>query len=271
MVQVDQKVISLSSAESELHCMVMVGGCYKGIFIKNCLQFVLSIDVDHYQFTGNSAARQLISRQGVGRIRHLSGKLLWKQSSVMNGEVFIHQVPAVWNYSDVGTKSLPTSSPGYCSCSVELEWLKPRQLSQLDWKNTTHFQSRTQIADWKNTTHFQSRTQIAEKSAMAKTLKRITLLMSAQGFGPSAAEAVGTDNMQQCPSSSNKVERYEGFWMWIAIFALLALWFLSATWQLQGNMNEYVERLDKAEWDIYHCWNQVADEDNYICTAVWKD
>jgi hypothetical protein len=36
-------------------------------------------------------------------------------------------------------------------------------------------------------------------------------------------------------------------------------------------MNEYVERLDKAEWDIYHCWNQVADEDNYICTAVWKD
>ena len=140
---------------------------------------------------------------------------------------------------------------------MELEWLKPRQLSQLDWKNTTQFQSRTQIA---------------EKSAMAKTLKRITLLMSAQGFGPSAAEAVGTYNMQQCPSGSNNeaVERYEGFWMWIAIFALLVLWFLSAymacfAWKkLQGNMNEYVERLDKAEWDIYHCWNQVADEDNYI-------
>ena len=94
-----QKVVSLSSAESELHSMI--GGCCDGIFIRSCLQFLLSVDVEHHQFTDNSAARQLISRQGVGRIRHLSGKLLWMQSKVMDGDVITHQVPTLWNYSDV--------------------------------------------------------------------------------------------------------------------------------------------------------------------------
>jgi len=66
------------------------------------------VDVEHHQLTDNSAARQLISRQGVGKIRHLSGKLLWMQSKVLDGDVIIHQVPTLWNYSDVGTKK-PTS------------------------------------------------------------------------------------------------------------------------------------------------------------------
>ena len=40
---------------------------------------------DHFQWTDNSAARQLVSRQGVGRIRHLSccGFRIWfRQSSL---------------------------------------------------------------------------------------------------------------------------------------------------------------------------------------------
>ena len=93
-----------SSAESELHSMV--SGCCDGIYIKGCLEFLVSLTVEHHQFTDNSAARQLISCQGVGRIRHLSGKLLWMQSKVLNGDVIVHQVSTVWNYSDVGTKNL---------------------------------------------------------------------------------------------------------------------------------------------------------------------
>ena len=51
--------MSLSSAESELHSMV--SGCSDGIYIKRFLEFILTgKEVDHYQWTDNSAARQLV-------------------------------------------------------------------------------------------------------------------------------------------------------------------------------------------------------------------
>ena len=63
-----QRIVSLSSAESELHSMV--SGCSDGIYIKRCLEFLTGKEVQHYQWTDNSASRQLVSKQGVGRIRH---------------------------------------------------------------------------------------------------------------------------------------------------------------------------------------------------------
>ena len=49
--------------------------------------------VDHWQRTDNQAARQLVSRQGVGKTLHLSGKFLRIQSKVMDKELMIGQVP----------------------------------------------------------------------------------------------------------------------------------------------------------------------------------
>ena len=60
------------------HFMAMVG---------EVLEFLLHVHIEHHQFTDNSAARQLISKQGVGRIRHLSAKLLWLQDLVRLGEL----------------------------------------------------------------------------------------------------------------------------------------------------------------------------------------
>ena len=102
-----QRVISLSSAESELHSMV--SGCSDAIFIKRCIEFLSCSSVTHQQWTDNSAARMLASRQGVGKIRHLSGKILWIQSMVLQQQVSIGQVPTAWNYSDIGTKPLSKS------------------------------------------------------------------------------------------------------------------------------------------------------------------
>ena len=48
----------------------------------------------------------LVSRQGVGKIRHLSGKILWIQALVLEQQLTIGQVPTLWNYSDIGTKPL---------------------------------------------------------------------------------------------------------------------------------------------------------------------
>ena len=51
----------------------------------------------------------MVSRQGVGRIRHLSGKLLWVQDLVLSKQLAMGQIPTEWNYSDVGTKPLSRS------------------------------------------------------------------------------------------------------------------------------------------------------------------
>ena len=48
----------------------------------------------------------LVQRQGVGRIRHLSGKILWIQNLALQQEAAVGQIPTAWNYSDVGTKPL---------------------------------------------------------------------------------------------------------------------------------------------------------------------
>eukprot|EP00435_Cladocopium_sp_Y103_P004588 s1075_g1.t1 len=49
---------------------------------------------------------QLVLRQGVGRIRHLSGKIFWIQSLVLDKEVEIGQIPTEWNCSYIGAKAL---------------------------------------------------------------------------------------------------------------------------------------------------------------------
>ena len=50
--------------------------------------------------------RQLVSRQGCGKIRHLSGKILWVRSKIKDKEVELVQVPTSLNVSDIGTKAL---------------------------------------------------------------------------------------------------------------------------------------------------------------------
>ena len=62
-----QKVVSLSSCESELHSLI------------SCAVFVLGDQLEHIVYTDSSSARQLAWRQGARKVRHLSGKLLWIQ------------------------------------------------------------------------------------------------------------------------------------------------------------------------------------------------
>lgn len=48
-------------------------------------------------------SQTIVTKQGVGRVRHLSGKLLWIK------EVSMGHVSTLWNYSYVGTKALKKS------------------------------------------------------------------------------------------------------------------------------------------------------------------
>jgi hypothetical protein len=99
-----QKVISLSSCESELHSLISCA-C-DSLFIKACATFVLGEPPQHVIYTDSSSARQLACRQGAGKVRHLSGKLLWIQEKTADGSFQLRQVPTASNVADIGTKTL---------------------------------------------------------------------------------------------------------------------------------------------------------------------
>ena len=81
-----QRVISLSSCEAELHGMVST--LCDGIFIKRCAEFVIKGNVEHILLTDSSSAGQLCSRQGTGKVKHLSPKILDTRSSSTWGDCF---------------------------------------------------------------------------------------------------------------------------------------------------------------------------------------
>ena len=93
-----QKVISSSSSESELQSIV--SSMCDCLFIRRCLEFILGAKLLQVHFTDSSSARQLVSRQGVGKVRHLAGKMLWVQTKVREGEVMLSQIPTSFNISD---------------------------------------------------------------------------------------------------------------------------------------------------------------------------
>lgn len=99
-----QQVVSLSSCESELNAMVST--LCDGIFLRKCLEFLTGATLEHYLFTDSSSARQLATRQGVGKVKHVSSKLLWVQDAVFNKQMMLVQIPTLWNLSDIGTKPL---------------------------------------------------------------------------------------------------------------------------------------------------------------------
>ena len=85
----------------------MVSTLADGIYIRRWLAFLTQADVSHYLMTDSSSARQLASKQGVGKVRHLEGKIRWVQQHVLAGEIHLQQLPTAWNVADSCAKSLP--------------------------------------------------------------------------------------------------------------------------------------------------------------------
>ncbi len=56
--------------------------------------------------TDNSAVRMLSLKFGVGRLRHIRGRMLWLQQKMSNHELSIKQVPTTYNVADLSTKGL---------------------------------------------------------------------------------------------------------------------------------------------------------------------
>ena len=130
-------LISLSSYEPELHSIV--SWMSDAIFARRCLDFLPETAVLQVHYTDSSSARQLVSRQGCGKIRHLSGKVLWVQGKVHDGEVHMVQVPTAFNAGDIGTKPLHLDWCGgleWSMLTAKNQWEKP---SVLRWQSAQRF------------------------------------------------------------------------------------------------------------------------------------
>ena len=86
-----QKVISLSSAESELVATLL--GLSEGIFIKHMLQFLVGpqAEVKLVHMVDNAATRSIFQRQGLGRTRHISLGFLWAQKALLRNQSYRYQ------------------------------------------------------------------------------------------------------------------------------------------------------------------------------------
>ena len=99
-----QRVIALSSAEAEVHAAVSV--TCDGILLRLCIMFCLRTAIRLKLILDNAAAKQILLRSGVGRIRHLSCRILWIQQMVRERMLETAAIPTKENCADLGTKRL---------------------------------------------------------------------------------------------------------------------------------------------------------------------
>ena len=100
-----QKCISLSSTEAEWYAAS--SATCDGFYLQHIVNFLTNNGCERLSlYTDNSAVRMLSLKCGVGRLRHIKGRMLWLQEKMADGELSIKQVQTVWNVADLNTKGL---------------------------------------------------------------------------------------------------------------------------------------------------------------------
>ena len=95
-----QQVISLSSAEAELHGLTKCAS--EGLAAKKMAEECF-INIPMRLLTDSSAAKGIIMRNGVGKVKHLEVKCLWVQERESAGDFVCIKVPRLENCSDLLT------------------------------------------------------------------------------------------------------------------------------------------------------------------------
>ena len=99
-----QKIVSLSSAEADVYACS--SGCSDAILLGRILSWLTGRQTTIYAYTDSSGAKGIPQRSGVGRLRHLSCRILWLQQLVSGGMVKLCSVSGSVNPADIGTKRL---------------------------------------------------------------------------------------------------------------------------------------------------------------------
>ncbi len=97
-------VLALSSGEAEFYAALK--GCSVGLGMKS-IAADLGIELRSRMFTDSVAAKGIMTRRGLGKLRHIEVGYLWLQDVVAEKRVLVHKVKSEDNPADLGTKHLP--------------------------------------------------------------------------------------------------------------------------------------------------------------------
>ena len=100
---IGQSIQAQSSGESEFYGNV--SGVSSGLLLQHVLEF-LGLPLRLVLETDSAAARGVLNRVGVGRIRHLEVKTLWVQSLVDAKRLVVRAISGKVNPADIATKIL---------------------------------------------------------------------------------------------------------------------------------------------------------------------
>ena len=100
----NQKSVALSSGEAEYYAGASAAS--DSILLKEAIQFLTGRRCQVNLYLDSSAARGIITRQGVGRVKHLQIRTLFLQELHKQGTLSVHPVGTKENTADIGTKPL---------------------------------------------------------------------------------------------------------------------------------------------------------------------
>ena len=99
-----QKIVSLSSAESEMYAAA--SGACDAVLIIGILTWMFDSFFQMCLYLDSAAARGIINRRGVDKVRHLSCRCLWLQARMADGSMIVSPISGLKNPADIGTKRL---------------------------------------------------------------------------------------------------------------------------------------------------------------------
>ena len=100
-----QSCVSLSSAEAEY--VATVSAVCDAILLRSAFEHLLGEKVSLHIFSDSSAARGIMNRRGCGKLRHISGRLLWLQEFITRQkQAELHPIPTLSNPADLMTNAL---------------------------------------------------------------------------------------------------------------------------------------------------------------------
>jgi len=235
----NQKVVSLSSCESELHSLVSCA-C-DGIYIRACAMFVLNGAVEHFQYTDSSSARQLACRQGCGRVRHVSGKLLWVQEKTADKSFSLHPVATLHNVADIGTKTLSRQRLFYLLHSCGLVY-------GVDFSDVGENEF----------------SLVNERLVNAQQLKKISKAILRMGLAMGITEGLesGGAMAQQCNNDEIQVNKFP--WMFACVVFFICIVAVTAFWRrFQRFLEDWDDRMKRLESDVDSAQVQLGDHYEY--------
>ena len=71
------------------------------------MNFILNV------YTNSVAAKGIVNRRGLGKVRHIETNMLWVQEKVANGDATTRKVKGITNLSDILTKHVEASGISY--------------------------------------------------------------------------------------------------------------------------------------------------------------